>query len=115
MLVEADPLRVRQILIKIINNALKYTEKGKIDISYESRIDDVRICIADTGVGIPPEKQKLLFKSFLESGRKLSSAYDGTGVGLVLIKSLVHMMNGKIWLETNHGGGTIFYFTIPLA
>jgi signal transduction histidine kinase len=106
---------VRQILINIISNSVKYTEKGEIHVSYETRTDDVRVCVADTGIGIPPAKQRLLYQSFLEPSNNLSASYDGTGIGLVLIKSLLHMMKGKIWIETNDGGGTKFYFTLPLA
>ncbi len=113
--VMADPTRVRQILINMMSNAVKYTEKGKIHIDYILRQDDVRISIADTGIGIPPEKQKNIYESFLNPNGKLSGNYDGSGLGLAVTRSLVQLMGGKIWVESNPGGGSIFYFTIPLA
>lgn len=111
----ADPLRVRQILINLISNAIKYTDSGRINLDYEIRQDDVRVSISDTGIGMNQEKRKSIYKSFLDPNSKLSGSYDGTGLGLTVTKSLVHMMNGKIWVEPNQDGGSSFYFTIPLA
>jgi PAS domain S-box-containing protein len=113
--VEADPLRVRQVLINIISNAIKYTDSGKINLDYTIRQDDVRIAVSDTGIGMDPEKRKSIYKSFLDPNSKLSGNYDGSGLGLALTKSLVQMMNGKIWVEPNQDGGSTFFFTIPLA
>lgn len=111
----ADPMRVRQILINMISNAVKYTEKGKIHIAIVLRQDDVRISIADTGIGIAPEKLRNIYESFKDPNGKLSGDYDGSGLGLTLSKSLVQLMGGKIWVESDSGGGSIFYFTLPLA
>ncbi len=111
----ADPTRVRQIFINMMSNAIKYTEKGKININYVLRQDDVRISIADTGIGIAPEKLRKIYESFINPNEKLSGDYDGSGLGLTVTRSLVQLMGGKIWVESNSGGGSIFYFTIPLA
>lgn len=111
----ADPTRVRQILIIIINNAIKYTDHGKVLINYNARQDDVRISVADTGIGISMDKQQAIFKSFLNPNGKFSGDYDGSFLGLSLTNSLLQLMGGKIWIESNPDGGSIFYFTLPLA
>ncbi len=114
-LVEADPIRVRQILINLISNAVKFTDKGEIQLSYTIRQDDVKITIADTGIGMKPKELKRIYKSFSDPNGKFPVEYDGSGLGLTVTKSLVQLMNGKIWVEPNPDGGSIFNFTIPLA
>jgi PAS domain S-box-containing protein len=113
--VEADPIRVRQILINLMSNAVQYTDKGEIRVNYTIRQDDVKISIADTGVGIEPEKLKSIYKSFIDPNGKFPIEYDGSGLGLTVTRSLIQLMNGKIWVEPNPEGGSIFNFTIPLA
>ena len=113
--VNADPSKVKQILSNLMSNAVKYTEKGEIQVNYTIRQDDVKVSIADTGVGIEPEKLRSIYKSFVDPNGKYPIDNDGSGLGLIVTRSLVQLMNGKIWVEPNPGGGSIFNFTIPLA
>ena len=114
-----DPLRIRQILLNLIGNAIKFTDAGSIDISFavNKKIDEKRIeiiCkVKDTGIGIPKKAQKKLFKSFEQADRTTSRKYGGTGLGLSICEKLIVMMGGKIWVESEEGQGATFIFTIP--
>ena len=114
-----DPYRLRQILINLINNAIKFTNNGTITIVCKTKYQDekqtsVYFSISDTGIGIPKEKIDLLFKSFTQVDSSLNRKYSGTGLGLSISKHLVHMMNGKIGVESEEGKGSTFWFTCLL-
>jgi signal transduction histidine kinase/CheY-like chemotaxis protein len=114
-----DSFRLRQILINIVGNALKFTKKGEVFISVtlaEQIIDgNLKLCfeIRDTGIGIPTDKLTRLFKSFSQVNTSTSRQYGGTGLGLVISKRLVNLMGGDMTVESIEGKGTSFFFTLP--
>ncbi len=118
-----DPFRIRQVLLNLIGNAIKYTEQGSIflHISPVSGAEDIQagkgiaLCFSlkDTGIGIPSDKLNSLFKSFTRVDRGGAMQYEGTGLGLAISKNLVDLMGGKIEVESEIGRGSIFSFTIP--
>lgn len=113
-----DPTRLRQILLNLIGNAIKFTQNGYITVSlrfdeYDSRF--VRFCIKDTGTGIPINKQSQLFQNFVQADSSITRKYGGTGLGLTISKNLVELMGGKIWFKSQEGKGSEFYFTLPFT
>ncbi|MBF0266876.1 MAG: response regulator [Gammaproteobacteria bacterium] len=115
-----DSLRISQILINLANNAVKFTENGgaieiKIKLDKETE-EHIYICcsVKDTGVGISPENQKKLFKSFSQADASTTREYGGTGLGLTISSKLVELMGGRIWMESEEGKGSTFHFTIKL-
>jgi methyl-accepting chemotaxis protein len=112
--ISSDRLRVEQILINLINNAIKFTEKGELRL--ECRIKDrwVQISVIDSGIGIKKEDVKRLFKPFQQVDTGLSRKYEGTGLGLSICKRLVEKLGGKIWVKSQWGVGSTFTFTLPL-
>jgi signal transduction histidine kinase/CheY-like chemotaxis protein len=111
-----DPIRVRQILVNLLGNAIKFTDHGEVfvDIRLESRSErDValRCAVRDTGIGIPAETQQRLFESFSQADRSTTRRYGGTGLGLAISARLVNMMGGRIWVESEVGQGSTFLFT----
>jgi len=112
----ADPLRTRQVLLNLVGNAIKFTEKGsvRVEAQVESQDDktlSLRFAVKDTGPGIPAEKQELIFKSFCQADGTTTRRHGGTGLGLTISADLVEMMGGKIWVESQVGVGSVFYFT----
>lgn len=114
-----DPHRLRQILVNIIGNAIKFTEKGSIDVNI-SLLEKLPVgpklhfSIQDTGVGISHEDQKTIFESFTQADNSSSRKFGGTGLGTTIAKKLVDLMEGEIGLESTLGQGTTFWFTIQL-
>ncbi|MBD2393622.1 PAS domain S-box protein [Cyanobacterium aponinum FACHB-4101] len=114
-----DSLRLSQILTNLINNAIKFTEKGQIVITVRrQQITEDKItlyfCVEDTGVGIAKDKLSLLFKPFSQADNSITRKYGGTGLGLVISRRLIEMMGGKIWAESQENKGSKFHFTINL-
>ena len=111
-----DPIRLRQILANILDNAVKFTEKGEILLSVSSKPSDkifeFHFTIRDSGIGIPPYKINHLFESFQQVDDSITRKYGGTGLGLAISKKLVELMGGSIWLESEMGKGSAFHFTI---
>ncbi|MGR8931454.1 MAG: response regulator [Gammaproteobacteria bacterium] len=110
-----DPLRLGQILINLGNNAAKFTEKGEIVVGVEvmnRQADHVRLhfWVKDTGIGMTQEQQAKLFKSFSQADTSTTRKYGGSGLGLVICKKLVDMMDGRIWVESEPGRGSAFHF-----
>ncbi len=117
--VKGDPGRLRQILVNLSGNAVKFTEKGDVSIGVhkEQETDSeitLRFEVTDTGIGIPNDKAKKLFQSFTQADTTISRKYGGTGLGLSISKKLTKLMGGKIGLNSNEGEGTTFWFTIKL-
>ncbi|MFZ5988559.1 MAG: response regulator, partial [Bacillota bacterium] len=111
--------RIKQILINLVNNAVKFTESGEIKVII--KVDDysdesVTLCftVSDTGIGIPKEKQKIIFESFTQADSTITKKYGGTGLGLSICSKLVRLMGGRIWVESMERRGSSFSFTIPL-
>jgi|GEM_PF-4350552 len=107
-----DETRVRQILLNLLGNAVRFTDEGFIRLSFGIGTREVTICMEDTGVGIPPEKRDVIFNRFMQDNK-----YDrgGTGLGLTITQELVRLHNGRIWVESPLQGGSRFCFTLPLA
>ncbi len=111
-----DVGRLRQIVINLIGNAIKFTEKGEVALSVEieSRLEDelmLRFSISDTGIGIPVDKQREIFEPFTQADGSISRQYGGTGLGLTICSRLVEMIGGRIWIESEAGRGSTFHFT----
>lgn len=116
-IVSGDSMRLKQVIINLVTNAIKFTSKGEvfIKIVQTNQFDDeLEICfsIVDTGIGIPAEKLDSLFKAFSQVDSSTTRKYGGSGLGLSISKQLVHLMGGKIWVESTLGKGSAFNFTI---
>ena len=115
--VNGDITRVRQILLNLVNNAIKFTEKGEVIIKVQSVTDQpnhLHFSVKDTGIGIPADRIDRLFKSFSQVDASTTRKYGGTGLGLAICKHLTELMNGEIWVESITGRGTTFHFTLEL-
>ena len=114
-----DPLRLGQILTNLVNNAVKFTERGEIRMNIEQleRTGDkvqLKFSVSDTGIGMTPEQSARLFQPFTQADMSTTRKHGGTGLGLTISRRLVELMGGRIWLESEAGVGTTFYFTIWL-
>ncbi|WP_022663146.1 transporter substrate-binding domain-containing protein [Paucidesulfovibrio longus] len=114
-----DPGRLRQVLANLLSNAVKFTHQGRIDLEVrrepqEHGPDMLLFCVRDTGIGIPPNKIKDIFESFVQADSSTTRRYGGTGLGLSISQRLVNLMNGRIWVESEFGQGSSFYFSVPL-
>jgi PAS domain S-box-containing protein len=107
-----DPGRLRQILMNLVGNALKFTDQGEIMVRVMRLPDDaLQFSVSDTGIGISAEKQKSIFEAFVQADTSSTRHYGGTGLGLAIVSQLVALMQGRIWLESKPGEGSRFYFT----
>jgi len=112
-----DPARINQILINLLNNAVKFTEKGAITVSVsccfqEDGDYEIHFAVKDTGIGIPEDKMHRLFHPFSQADASMARRYGGTGLGLVISKRLTELMGGRMWAESLVGSGSIFHFTV---
>ncbi len=115
-----DPLRFQQVLLNLISNALKFTEKGGVDLQISvSKIDNktvyLKIVVADTGIGIPDPAKSTIFESFTQASAGTSRKFGGTGLGLAIVKRLVALMNGQVAVADRPGGGSVFTITLPVS
>jgi signal transduction histidine kinase/CheY-like chemotaxis protein len=123
-----DPGRLRQILINLVGNAIKFTQRGevKVEVTLEPDAAEraiLHIRVADTGIGIPPDKQKAVFEAFEQADASTTRKYGGTGLGLAISRRLVELMGGRIWVESpradlpaeSPGPGCVFHFTVTMA
>jgi PAS domain S-box-containing protein len=109
-----DPGKLRQILSNLLSNAVKFTKTGEIevDVSLDPEQQEIHFAVKDTGIGIPPEGISKLFQPFIQLDMTYSRGHEGTGLGLAISKRLVELMEGRIWVESEAGKGSIFHFTI---
>jgi len=112
--VRADPARIRQVLLRILANAAKFTDQGTITVRAWPEDGEVRISVSDTGVGIAPEYLERIFERFEQGITENGRRPDGAGLGLALSKEFVEMHGGRIWVESEVGKGSTFTFTLPL-
>jgi signal transduction histidine kinase/DNA-binding response OmpR family regulator len=116
--IQGDPGRLRQILVNLVSNALKFTEKGHVfvQVGLESESDDgvvIQFMVSDTGIGIPDDRQESIFHSFSQADTSTTRRYGGTGLGLTISRKLVGLMNGVIGVESEKGLGSKFFFSLP--
>ncbi len=119
--VVGDRMRLQQVLLNLAGNAIKFTERGDVEIGLHALLQNgeasLEFAVRDTGIGIPPSALERLFQPFGQADASMSRRFGGTGLGLSICKSLVEMMSGTIWVESEVGKGSTFFFTIrlPLA
>jgi signal transduction histidine kinase/CheY-like chemotaxis protein len=118
--ISGDPMRLRQILLNLAGNAVKFTNRGLVTIevtlrSLEDEQVELEFAVRDTGMGIPLEKQRTIFEAFQQADGSMSRRFGGTGLGLTISSRLVGLMGGTIWLESRPGEGSCFYFTVRAA
>jgi signal transduction histidine kinase/DNA-binding response OmpR family regulator len=118
--VRGDASRLRQIVVNLVGNAIKFTSAGEVALKVQARDTEgedrlLHFTVSDTGIGIPPEKQKLIFEPFTQADTSTTRKYGGTGLGLTISTRLVRMMGGEIWVESEPEHGTRFHFTARLG
>jgi signal transduction histidine kinase/DNA-binding response OmpR family regulator len=118
--VSGDPARLRQVLINLLGNALKFTQQGEVVLGVELESQSaegsvVHFYIRDTGIGIPEDKQRVIFDAFSQADGSTSRKFGGTGLGLTISSRLVEIMGGRIWVESEVGQGSTFHFTVRFA
>ncbi len=118
--VSSDPVRLCQIIVNLVGNAIKFTDSGGVTLMVRNESQDaenatVHFSVKDTGIGIPPEKQKEIFTSFTQADNSMTRKYGGTGLGLTISRRLVELLGGRIWVESEPGAGSTFHFTARLG
>jgi two-component system sensor histidine kinase/response regulator len=118
--VVGDVTRMRQVLVNLLANAIKFTAEGEVElrVEMESRTEDrvrLRFAVRDTGIGIPHNKQQMIFEAFSQVDGSTTRKYGGTGLGLTISSRLIEAMHGKIWVESEPGQGSSFYYTAELG
>ncbi len=111
--IHSDFVRINQILTNLIDNAIKFTQKGFIEFGCSIRNDELLFYVKDTGIGIPKDKLHLIFGRFRQVDEKSTRTHGGSGLGLAISKGLLDIMNGEIWVESQVNKGSTFYFTLP--
>ncbi|HEY5592070.1 MAG TPA: ATP-binding protein, partial [Paludibacter sp.] len=114
-----DSIKLKTILSILIGNAIKFTKEGSIEFGYD-RVEtsgrgslQMKFYVKDTGIGIPENKQQVIFEQFMQADVCNTRQFEGSGLGLSIAKAYVEMLGGEIWVESSEGKGSIFYFTIP--
>lgn len=113
--IKADKEKFNAILTNLIKNSIKYSAEGKIEFGYKLKGNQLEFYVRDEGIGIPPDRQEAIFERFVQADIEDKKAYEGAGLGLSISKSYVEMMDGKIWVESEPGKGSKFYFTLPFT
>jgi PAS domain S-box-containing protein len=113
VIIKTDNEKVYAILTNLVRNAIKFTYEGSIEFGYEKKGDYLEFFVKDTGVGIPQNQHKIIFERFRQGSESHNRGYEGSGLGLSIAKTYVEMLGGEIWVESEEGKGSTFYFTIP--
>ena len=113
--VAADPDKLRQVLVNLVENAVKYSGQGRIEVRLEQQNGRMRFSVSDEGLGIPPEEHERIFDKFHRLDPDMTHGVGGTGLGLYICRELVERMNGRIWVDSERGKGATFTFELPLA
>jgi signal transduction histidine kinase/ActR/RegA family two-component response regulator len=118
-LIASDPVRVRQILVNLVGNAIKFTDQGAVQIDVAMRMDlgaqgMVQVSVRDSGIGIPAEKLDVIFNAFSQADGSTTRQYGGTGLGLSITRRLVELLGGSMWVESVVGQGSVFHFVLPM-
>ncbi len=111
--IRTDREKIYGVLTNLVKNAIKFTNEGSIQIGYEIKGDFLEIFVKDTGTGIVPEIKEVIFERFRQGSENINRKYEGAGLGLSISKAYVEMLGGKLWVESQEGKGSSFYFTIP--
>ena len=118
IIIQTDTVKLKQILINLLKNALKFTTKGHVHFGYKVEKDQnqavIKFYVEDTGQGIPEDKRDLIFDVFRQLEDSHTRAAGGTGIGLSIAKRMTELLGGRIWVESVEGEGSVFYFTIPI-
>jgi signal transduction histidine kinase len=109
-----DAGRITQCLMNLAGNSLKFTKQGKVEISVQKRNEQLRYCVADTGIGIPADRIGSLFTEFKQTDATIASEYGGTGLGLSITRKFIEMHGGRVRVESEPGKGSVFIFEIPI-
>ena len=123
-IIQTDHTKLAQVLTNLIKNALKFTKEGSIEFGYNSTIEtlharspqtmSLKFYVKDTGAGIPKDQTDMIFERFRQGSVSLTRAYEGAGLGLSISKAYVEMLGGRIWVESEPGKGSVFFFELPL-
>jgi signal transduction histidine kinase len=111
-LIRTDPSRLRQILINLVGNAVKFTQQGQVAVRAEARAGSIAFCVSDTGIGIAEHQQRKIFEAFVQADGSLTRSHGGTGLGLSIASQLARLLGGRMWLDSQPGQGSKFHFTI---
>jgi PAS domain S-box-containing protein len=111
--IAVDDVKLRQVLTNLLNNAIKFTDKGKVEFGYILRNEMLEFFVKDTGVGIPNGFEDIIFERFRQADYNISAKHGGTGLGLAISKAYINLMGGKIWVVSEQNAGSEFFFTIP--
>jgi PAS domain S-box-containing protein len=109
-----DEFRLRQILVNLLSNSMKFTHEGLVQFGCLLKDSMIYFFVKDTGIGLNPEQQKIIFERFRQADDSTTRQFGGTGLGLTISKSLINLMKGEIWVESDPGKGSTFYFSLPL-
>lgn len=112
--IHTDPARLKQVIYNLINNALKFTQEGFVEIGYSIQNQNVEFFVRDTGIGVTAEKQHIIFDRFRQVDESLNSQFGGTGLGLAISKNLVNLLGGEMRVKSEVHQGSTFYFTLPM-
>jgi two-component system sensor histidine kinase/response regulator len=115
ILVISDVQRLKQVLINFVGNAIKFTDKGFIEVGFRVQGNNIYFSVKDTGIGIPRQNHQEIFERFRQVEVAHTRKYGGNGLGLAISKSLIEMLGGEIGMISEQGVGSTFYFTIPLS
>ena len=112
-MIETDPLRLKQILLNLIGNAIKFTDTGEVAIKADASDGVFNLSVRDTGPGISQADQAKLFQEFQQADNSITKAKGGTGLGLAIARRIVEMHGGRLWVESKVGEGSTFIFEVP--